>query len=243
MRFLTPGRVCTLASVAIFLAATPVITAEPLSVEASTSIASGLIDRGETLARLNNETDLTFIRAFDSADVYASIYRISPIGGDAGAFDEEVDYTIGVAFERSGLAFDASANYLTYPGSSEEPSLERAGEVAVEHTLSPSLAAFYDVDFDVYGLEAAIAPVHEHGQWDLTGIARAGWVSSDEGDYSYAGLEGVAARELSDALTLEAFARVEAADADNFVANVQNDQVTQTRAEGAVIGLRLILQN
>jgi hypothetical protein len=41
------------------LAGSPLAMADPLGFELSTSVSSGLIDRGETLATLNNETSFT----------------------------------------------------------------------------------------------------------------------------------------------------------------------------------------
>lgn len=183
------GLCCTV----LALAGSPLTLADPLGFEFSTSVSSGLIDRGETLATLNNETSFTLAQPLQFGEVYGSLYRISPIGGEANAFDEEVDYSIGFTFENGGISYDTSANYLTFPGSDEEASLELAVEIGFEQKLSPSLAAFYDVDAEVCGVEAAIGPAIEVGDWTLTGIVRGGFVSSDDEDYSYGGVEGVAA--------------------------------------------------
>ena len=226
----------------VVLAGSPAAIADSWSAEASSSISSGLIDRGETLATLNNETSFTLARVLGGGEFYGGLYRISPLGGEASAFDEEVDFTIGFAFENSSINFDASANYLTFPGSAEQASLELAVEMGVEHTYSPTLAAFYDVDAESHGLEAAIAPSFEAGSWTLTSIVRGGFVSSNGESYSYGGLEGVIARPLSDRLTLEGFARLEAADADNFVSDVRSDEVAETRKNGTLVGLRFIFQ-
>ena len=231
------GLCCTV----LALAGSPLTLADPLGFEFSTSVSSGLIDRGETLATLNNETSFTLAQPLQFGEVYGSLYRISPIGGEANAFDEEVDYSIGFTFENGGISYDTSANYLTFPGSDEEASLELAVEIGFEQKLSPSLAAFYDVDAEVYGVEAAIGPAIEVGDWTLTGIVRGGFVSSDDEDYSYGGVEGLAARALSDHLTLEGFARVEAADADSFVSDVRNGAVTDTKKSGALVGVRFVV--
>ena len=77
----------------------------------------------------------------------------------------------------------------------------------------------------------------------LTGILRVGAVSSGEEDYVYGGVESVAGRQLSRTLGVEGFARFEIADADNFVSNVQNNEVAETRTDGVAIGLRLTFQN
>lgn len=221
----------------------PLSFAENWGVEVSTGVSSNLIDRGETLATLNNETSVTVVRALNVGEVYGGIYRISPLGRDASAFDEEVDYTLGFAFEEGELAVDVSANYLTYPGSPEEPSIELALGLGYEHFLSPEVASFYDLDLEIYGLEAAVAPTYEWDDWLFTGIARAGAVSADGEDYTYAGIETIAARELWSNIGLEGFARFEVADADNFVSNVEGDQILETRSDGLAIGLRLIASN
>lgn len=231
-----------LSCAALVLAAAPGALAEPWAWEGSTSLSTSVIDRGETLATLNNETSFTVSRAAPVGEIYGGLYRISPIGDDASAFDEEVDYTIGFAFEQNGIAFDASANYLTFPGSAADESLELAGEVSFDHTLAPAVAAFYDVTLDVYGVEASIAPSYEAGAWTVTGILRAGSVLSGDGDYSYGGIEGTIARALGDAFTLEGFARFEAADEANFASDIQNDGTFDPRTNGTTLGIRLTVQ-
>ena len=49
-------------------------------------------------------------------------------------------------------------------------------------------------------------------------------------------------RQIDDAFAIEGFVRLEAADADNFVSTVRNDQVIETKSDGAVLGLRLTVQ-
>lgn len=223
---------------AVILAAGPA-AADPLELEASAGLSSMLIDRGETLATLNNEIELIAAKPTDWGGVYGALYRISPIGADTRAFDEEVDYTIGLYTELEHVALDVSANYLTFPGSSEEASLELGAELGFSHAWEPGLAAFYDVDLDVYGVEAFAGPSTDLGAWTLGVLGRAGFVSSDAGDYSYAGLESVAGRDLNRAVSLEAFIRLEAADEDTFADRVENGAVTAMTSQGAGIGVRL----
>jgi len=71
------GLCCTV----LALAGSPLTLADPLGFEFSTSVSSGLIDRGETLATLNNETSFTLAQPLQFGEVYGSLYRISPIGG------------------------------------------------------------------------------------------------------------------------------------------------------------------
>jgi hypothetical protein len=107
--------------------------AEPIEFEASAGFSSMLIDRGETLATLNNELDLSITQPMKTGSLYAGLYRITPLGEDRRAFDEEVDYTIGFSTAFETVTLDVSANYLTYPGSSEEASLELAAELGWGH--------------------------------------------------------------------------------------------------------------
>ena len=217
--------------------------ADPIELEAGAGLSSMLIDRGETLATFNNELEISATQPVDWGGIYASVYRITPLGDDKSAFDEEVDYAIGFYTEIDGVGLDVSAAYLTYPGSSEEATVELAAEFITAHAFEPGLAVFYDVDQEVYGAEAFAGPSTEFGVWAVGLLGRVGFVSSPDGDYSYAGLEGTAGRDLSEALSLEAFMRLEAADEDTFASRVEGGNVTRTAAEGAGIGVRITMQH
>lgn len=200
----------------LLLGSTGQAMADPIELEAGAGLSSMLIDRGETLAAFNNELEIIATQPTDWGGIYASVYRITPLGDDTSAFDEEVDYAIGFHTEIDGVGLDASAAYLTYPGSSEETTVELAAELIMPHAFEPGLAVFYDVDQEVYGAEAFAGPSTEIGVWTVGLLGRVGFVSSPDGDYSYAGLEGTAGRDLSEVLGLEAFVRLEAADEDTF---------------------------
>ena len=213
--------------------------AEPVEIDASTGVSSVLIDRGETPATFSNELALSASRDTSLGTFYGALYRITPLGDDRAAFDEEVDYTIGLNVQREMVSLDVSANYLTFPGSSEEDSLELAAEIGLDHGLSPGLAVFYDVDVEAFGAEIFAGPSIDMGTWSLGLLARGGFVSSDDGDYSYAGLEATAGHDLTDRLGIEAFARAEEADESTFVAEVENGAVTRTTTDGFGVGVRL----
>ncbi|MCR9194496.1 MAG: hypothetical protein NXH88_07175 [Hyphomonas sp.] len=131
-----------LISVTAFAGCAEAVANEALELEVSAGVSTLLIDRGESLATTNNELGLTISRKTSVGDVYASLYRITPLGGDARAFDEEVDYTIGFRGAFADVEYDLSANYLTFPGSAEETSLEIATEFAWNHKLNPGFATF-----------------------------------------------------------------------------------------------------
>jgi hypothetical protein len=214
--------------------------AEPIELEFSAGVSTLLIDRGESLATTNNEFGLTISHQTSIGGVYTSLYRITPIGGDARAFDEEVDFTIGIGGAIADVGYDLSANYLTLPGSAEEASLELAAEFVWDHSLQPGIAAFYDVDLDVHGAEAFIAPERGFGDWTGTLILRGGFVGSDQADYSYAGLELAFGRGLNEVLNVEGFVCVEAADEDTFASRVESGSVTEVSGDGAGLGLRFV---
>lgn len=213
--------------------------ADPVEFEASAGVSSMLIDRGETLAKFNNEISLTIAQPASLGTLYGSVYRITPLGDDKTAFDEEVDYTIGMSFEGDALSLDVSVNRLTFPGSTEDAATELVAEIGAAHMLNAALTTFYDVDADAFGSEASIAPSKDYGNWSLGLLLRGGFVSTGDGDYSYAGVETNASRALSDLMALEAFARFEFADEDNFVSRVDSGNVLETTAEGLAIGVRL----
>ena len=232
-----------LVSTAMLAGMTFTAQAEGTSVEVGTAFSTLLIDRGESLATINNEFTATIAQDTSVGSVYAALYRISPFGGEARAFDEEVDYTLGFASEAAGVAYDFSANYLTYPGSAEEASLELAAAFDWDHALHPGLAAFYDVDLDLHGAEVFIAPDRAFGDWTGALVLRGGYVGSSAGDYSYAGLEAILGRSLTEAVSFERFVRVEAADEDTFASDVDGGVVTDMSSEGAGLGFRLVARH
>lgn len=234
-----PYRYLILSSVVLGSAA--IATADPeIAITIDGGVSTHLIDRGETLALLNNEAAITAEIDLASGAAYAAIYRITPIGDDDSAFDEEVDYTIGYAFSGNGWAADVSANYLTYPGNNDDASTELAASLEFDMPLTPSLTGFYDVDFEDYGLEAAIVHEIEVADWTYYGLARAGLVSpGGGGDYSYGGLEAGLSYPLSEELSLGGFVRIEASDEDTFVDDINAGAPSSFRDHGESIGVTL----
>lgn len=206
-----------------------------------TGVSSKLIDRGESLADLNAEAAMTAEFDLGAGALYGSIYRITPLGDNDEAFAEEVDYTIGYAFEVGATSFDASANYLTYPGNNGDASLELAAFAEFDIALQPALIGFYDADFEDYGLELSAGPAWEIGDWSLRALGRIGFVSpgGGSGDYTYGGAELNAERALNEALSLGVFARVEAADEPTFADNFMQGEATNFRTDGAGLGITL----
>jgi len=228
---------------ALTILLTPCALAEPdIVVTLDAGLSTQLIDRGETLAMNNAETAITVETTLGNGALYGSIYRISPLGTDDEAFDEEVDYTIGYAFEGQGWAADVSANYLTYAGNNEDASLELAGFIELDTLFAPSLTAFYDADFEDFGAEAALTHAWEVGDFSPYAMVRAGFVTPKEGgDYTYGGVELGAEYPLSETLALSGFARFEAADEDTFAGRVSGGEVLTYRSEGSAIGVALSL--
>lgn len=212
--------------------------ADPIEIEASAGVSSMLIDRGETLATLNNELSLTVSKEVSSGSIYGALYRITPLGDDRSAFNEEVDYTLGFS-GGDMISYDISANYLTFPGSTDTASLELAAEFGIANDWSPTLATFYDVDLDIYGAEVSVGPTQNIGPWAIGLLVRSGFVSSDDVDYSYAGLEVTTARDLSEALGFEVFARAEMADEDTFSSQIRDRDITEFSQNGLGAGIRL----
>lgn len=230
------------------LAATTVMTCLPLVAEASekrffadVAVSSSLIDRGEHLALEVLEATMGAEADFRGATVYGSVYRILPFGNVQAEFDDEMDYTLGVAWEGVGYSADVSANWLTYPGEDAEASLELAGAVTLDTAFSPTLAGFYDADFEDWGLEITAGPEWERGDWALYALGRAGFVKPGDGSSSrsYGGVEVGAARQISEATTLGFYARGEAASEDSFVRKTSGGVVTDMGGAGFAAGIVL----
>mgnify|MGYP003667955435 FL=1 len=88
------------------IAATTVITCLPFAAAAEerrvffdAAMSSALLDRGE---QIGGQTAEFFAGAEASADemfLYATVYRLLPVGSDRSAFDNETDYSVGVIWE------------------------------------------------------------------------------------------------------------------------------------------------
>lgn len=71
----------------LLLGSTGQAMADPIELEAGAGLSSMLIDRGETLAAFNNELEIIATQPTDWGGIYASVYRITPLGDDTSAFD------------------------------------------------------------------------------------------------------------------------------------------------------------
>ncbi len=225
---------------AFAMLASPLALAET-DMFADIAVSSMLIDRGEQLGRETFEAVIGLEAPLGEATAYGTLYRITPFGRDGAAFDEEVDYTLGLAWGGTGYSADVSANWLTYPGAGGGESLELAGEVALERAFSPRLAGFYDADFEDWGLEASAGPHWGDGDWAFHAIARLGFVEPGDGSTkrSYGGFEAGAARRLSEFAEIGGYVRAEKANKDSFVDRIVGDEVTGQTDTGFAAGLAL----
>ncbi|HRJ00329.1 MAG TPA: hypothetical protein PKV67_06100 [Hyphomonas sp.] len=231
----------------ILVAATAVALL-PMTAEASgtsffadAAVSTALIDRGEHLALDVLEATIGAEADVRGVTVYGAVYRILPFGNAQGEFDDEADYTLGVAWEGAGYSADLSANWLTYPGAGSEASLELAATVALDAAFAPTLAGFYDADLQDWGLEVSAGPEWEVGDWTLYTLGRAGFVQLGDGSpsRSYGGVEIGAARALSELATLGLYARGEVADEDSFVRKTSGGTVTEMSNSGFSAGIVL----
>lgn len=216
-------------------------TAQEVSIVAEGVAATSFIDRGEHISGPGFEAGIAVGTAFAGGEIYGALYRLTPVGDDQAAFADEFDYTVGYAFEGDGYAADVSANWLTFPGSNDEASLELAGELVLDESLTPTLIGFYDVDLEDWGLEFNIGPSWEAGVWSGYTIGRLGIVNPGDGSDGrpYYGVETGLARPLSKAAEIGGFARFEASDQDTFADEITNGEILSTQDNGLSIGIYL----
>jgi len=212
--------------------------AEPVEIEASSSVASSYIDRGETLALANNETEIQIVKSISDIDFTAGIALRTPIGRNSSVFDDELGFTVGAGFENSISRLDMSASYLSFPDSDEPPSVELAAELSLAQSFSPNLAVFYDLRSDVWGAEIAMTHAIEHRLADFELLARGGFVDTPDQDYSYIGLEGAIGVYQNESSAVTAFLSGTAADEDTLVTAVGNGGQPNARSEGWAVGVR-----
>lgn len=230
------------------IAATTAFTWMPLAAEANekrffadVAVSSSVIDRGEQIGPLTLEASAGIEADVAGATLYGALYRLTPVGGDADAFDDETDYTIGAAWQGKGYTADVSANWLTYPGEEAGSSLELVGSVSLESAFTPTLTGFRDTRFDDWGLEVSAGPTGEAGAWELYALGRAGFVKPGDGSAtrSYGGVEAGAARPITDAVAIGFFARGEIADEEAFARRIDGGSITEVRNSGFAAGVSL----
>lgn len=224
----------------------PVLIAGALAAEAAAetrfdaeaAISSMVIDRGEQLGGPSVELGLGVETALGGGVLYGAIYRLTPVGADQAAFADEVDYTLGYAWDGTGYGADVSANWLTYPGEGDDASLELAGEIVLDAPLNPAILGFYDEKFEDYGVEILAGPEWGAGHWSHYVIARAGIVEPGDGSASraYAGLQAGTARPIGRASEFGAFARFDISDQDSFAGHIHRGSIVETRNSGFAVG-------
>lgn len=99
------------------LSATTLMACPPLFSEASekrlfldVAAVSALHDRGEQIGREVLEFGVGVEVDVQEATVYGAFYRLLPVGSEQAAFDDEADFTLGVAWHRHTYSADVSAN-------------------------------------------------------------------------------------------------------------------------------------
>ncbi|MCI4643658.1 MAG: hypothetical protein MRY64_02625 [Hyphomonadaceae bacterium] len=184
---------------------------------AETSLGTLLIDRGEQLAEEVNETVLGVEASLGSGILFADVYRITPLGAQDDLYTEEVDFTLGYAMDLAGNGLTLGGSWLTYPGSEDTESLELFGELGLAAPFEPIFAAFYDTEFEDFGLEATAGSSTEISGTTVYAIARIGAVEPGEGEgWTYYGTEFGAERELAGGLGAYARLRLEQSSEDTL---------------------------
>lgn len=234
-------RYVTLAALTTSLAASMPATAQEIDIIAEVAAASALFDRGEQISGPAVETTLAAATGLAAGEIYGAVYRLTPVGSDQAAFADEFDYTIGYAWAADGYFADISANWLTFPGSSDEASLELAGELALDAALSPTLIGFYDVDLEDMGLELSMGPSWNAGAWSGYAIGRLGVVDPGDGSdgRTYYGLEAGLNRPVNDSIEIGGFARYERSDQETFADDIARSNIVSLRDDGLSVGLYL----
>jgi len=237
-----------LARLALPLLAGALPAAAEVSLAADAGVATAFFDRGEQLAAGTAEVGLAAGLPLGGGEAYAALWRLTPVGSDADAFDHELDYSLGYAGEAGALAYDVSANWLTFPGEESESSLELAVEIGaaegVDVAFSPVLAAFHDADLEDWGLEVTAGPewARGGGLWSASVRGRLGFVEPGDGSAvrSYLGAEAVLARAFPGTpWTLAGHVRAEAADEDSFAREIAGGEVVRTGDSGVAVGIVL----
>lgn len=233
------------------VSATALITSAPLAAEASEkrifidlAAVSALHDRGEQIGAEVLELSAGVEVDVQDASVYGAIYRLLPVGANQAAFDDEADFTLGVAWHKPAYSVDVSANLLTYPGEASESSVEIAGAVSFHAPFAPTAIGFYDTEFEDWGLELTAGPEWEAEGWTMYALGRAGFVQPGDGsaNRSYAGIELGAVRPISERAEVGFFARADAADEDSFARDFASGEIDTFRSSGISAGIGLAIR-
>jgi len=174
---------------AAIVAGATIAGAEELSISSTFGWESEYIFRGVQLA------DEYFSPAIDLSygDFYAGLWAALPVDSEYG---NEVDFYAGYGFGLSEtISADVGFTYYTYPDAgsdffdSDVNTFEIYGGLSFEAAFSPAIYVFYDLDLEVFTIEASgghSVEVGEQGSVDLSLFL--GYVAPNEGsDYAYYG--------------------------------------------------------
>lgn len=206
---------------------------------AEAGFASALHDRGEQLSAETLELLAGLEQSTAFGAVYATIYRIQPLDGAASPFSEETDYSVGLFVDESGYSLDLSANWLTYPGSSDDSSLELVAALDLHVWAKPHIMMFHDVHTDDAGVEVSAGPDWEFAEWKTHIRARLGSVRLGDGSpgRTYAGLEFSAERALSRSSDLSVFVSYDVSSRETLSAEIRAGEITRLRQQGVAAGV------
>lgn len=229
------------AALALGIVASGAAAAQDINVSFDAGVMPMLIDRGEQLSGTTVDKAVTLGVGAWGGEVYGGVYRITPVGENDTAFDEEFDYTIGYAFETDVVSVDVSINELTFPGLSEENSTEVFSELGFNAPYSPTVLSFYDLDSQDSGIEINAGPEWPVGDATVYGLVRLGAFKAggDDADRSYGGVEAGITRPVNDRAELGSFVRYEQADEDTFVDEYVNGQAANFTNVGFAFGVTL----
>jgi hypothetical protein len=213
--------------------------AEGRSVFAEVGFSTALHDRGEQLSAETLELLAGLEQSISFGAVYATMYRIQPLDGAASPFTEETDYSVGLVVDDSAYSLDLSANWLTYPGSGDDSSLELVAALDLHVWAKPHIMMFHDVHTDDAGVEVSVGPDWEFAEWKTLIRARLGSVRLGDGSpgRTYAGLEFSAERALSKSSDLGVFVAYDASSRKTLSAETRAGEITGFRSRGIAAGV------
>lgn len=213
--------------------------AEGRSVFAEAGFSSALHDRGEQLSAETLELLVGLEQSTAFGAVYATMYRIQPQDGSASPFNEETDYSVGLVVDDSAYSLDLSANWLTYPGSSDDSSLELVAALDLHVWAKPLIMMFHDVHTDDAGVEVSAGPDWEFAEWKTHIRARLGSVrlGDESPGRTYAGLEFSAERALSSSSDLSVFVSYDVSSRETLSAETRAGEITRLRQQGVAAGV------
>ncbi|MEH6744123.1 hypothetical protein [Hyphomonas sp.] len=208
------------------------------SVFADATVSTSLQDRGAQLSRETLELLAGIERPTSFGTAYAAVYRIEPLGTSRSVFSPETDYSLGFVLEGKRYTADLSANWLTYPGTSEDSTLELVAAIELDLWGMPHIIAFGDMHTDDKGLEVSAGPSRKIGDWSIQARARTGLVGMGDGSptRTYAGLEASARRILSDRIEFGLIAAFDISDQDTLSADIRSGEITAMGQQGLSAG-------